>query len=770
MTKHERKIRVKSAKPDKKQKADQQPAHSQPNHVHVSGQEPGSLTETPFNPSIDKHAAMLSGTPFTTQDRALIMQLNKAYGMRYIQRLAESVRAQGKLAVSSPEDVNEKEADRVADEVTDITDNKPGLSNTSYRQGISMNSQTASRVPVKQPPPIPSKEGRPPAPSSSQASVKKPPPIPSKAERPPAPPRLTPGEMYESKPLEGKNRPILVMDRLTYDQTIETFKKWKRPRLLGGLSKSKRQSEAEKYLANQVVLSKTNTSHIPLIINSVLAAYKDTFGENLSLIDEMKELRQIGGGITPESAGKGMGEAGKEAEKEREQRLIEVIEGTIGTTLTIGEEVSGATKELSNLPENQKEIIEGTGDIFSGLGLGVSSIFGFVKAAKLNMKKQGFEKVNTIIDAVGSGLGAIAKGAKGIVGVIKGAVKAGESSALGIAKKVLGPIPDYIKTVVGMVKTAYAAYKGKTKESLEAVWETVKSGVDSIMGTIDLVLSLIGVFGDAVPIVGPVAKGISAILNGIEAGYMFVKKIFKFLNIDKMANRIADKIKELQARPVKTESEKTDMKNKKERLLYIGYNNLKKLKNAGREISKQFAAMLGNGMKLIAAISSLVADILALTGVGAPVGAIFKTFGVLGSIFGSIISGFGAAITFIPKLFNSIRQAGRNLAAKEGKTGKFFRFLGFDPEKSSAKKHEQRKNIIIGIFGDAAKLKTDFKDPSGKDRENANAELTKFKDLEFEIEAIGADKAELYKENAEENDEKRTQKQVKILYDALKER
>jgi hypothetical protein len=159
-----------------------------------------------------------------------------------------------------------------------------------------------------------------------------------------------------------------------------------------------------------------------------------------------------------------------------------------------------------------------------------------------------------------------------------------------------------------------------------------------------------------------------------------------------------------------------------------------------------------------------------MSGVGAPVGAVFKAFGTVASIFSTITSAFAAAITFIPKLFHSIRQLGRNAAAKEGGVGKFFRALGFNPDKSSAKKEEERKRVVIGIFDDAAKLKTNFDDPSGKDLEKVKAEIPKYKDLEFEIEATGANKNELYKHNTEENDEKRAKTQVKIIYDALKER
>jgi len=637
---------------------------------------------------------------------------------------------------------------------------KRELKPTSNQPASPTNVQTAPRTPLKQPPPVPSKAGRPPLPGKS-----------------------SPGEIYGSKPLEG-------MDPLTYDEAIVKFKQWKKPRLLGGLSKAKRKTEAEKYLAEVVKNSKKYTHHTPMIVNSILEAYKNTFGEELSKIDEMKQLQQVGSGYTEERGGRHLEEFGKEAERERKEELIGGIEGSIGAGFTMGEEGSETTRDLidelvpkdsegKSFSESKKggppmDIAEGATDIFSGLGLGISSIFGFVKAAKISWKKHGFKKFNTIIDAIGSGLGAVVKGARGVVGVVKGAVKgavkAGKSNPLAVAKEVLGPIPDAVKTIVGIVKIAVAAAKKKSKESLEAAWETVKSGVGTISGTVSAVFNSFQIFGDAVPIIGAIAKGISAILNGIEAGYMFVKKVLKYLSMKKMTDRILAKIKELLAVPAKTEAERADKQGKKDRLVYIGKNNLKKMKNVGREIAKQGLALVGNGVKLIGAVSSLVGEILSLTVAAAPAGAVLKVFGIFSNVLGSIISGIGAAIAFVPKLFHSIRQAGRNVAAKEGKTGKFFRALGFSTEKSSEKKHEERKMVVAGIFTDAAKLKTDFDDPAGKDREKVKAELPKYKDLEFEIEATGANKEELYKLNEEADDEERSKKQVKIIYDALKER
>ena len=76
------------------------------------------LMETPFYSRMDEHAATLSRIPFTVQRQEYIMRLNNTYGLRYVQRLLESVNGQAKLTVSSPGDIYEQEADKVADEVT----------------------------------------------------------------------------------------------------------------------------------------------------------------------------------------------------------------------------------------------------------------------------------------------------------------------------------------------------------------------------------------------------------------------------------------------------------------------------------------------------------------------------------------------------------------------------------------------------------------------------------------------------------------------------
>ena len=77
-----------------------------------------SFSNTPFLPRLSEHAEMLTSMNFTAQKNNFILHLHKTYGSQYVQRLIESIKIQAKLTVSNPSDVYEKEADQVADLVT----------------------------------------------------------------------------------------------------------------------------------------------------------------------------------------------------------------------------------------------------------------------------------------------------------------------------------------------------------------------------------------------------------------------------------------------------------------------------------------------------------------------------------------------------------------------------------------------------------------------------------------------------------------------------
>jgi hypothetical protein len=79
--------------------------------------------------SLEAHAALLSDArlshPANAVQRArLLSGLQQSYGNAYVQRLLSSRAVQAKLTVSSPDSVYEKEADRVAEAVTRMTNSQ----------------------------------------------------------------------------------------------------------------------------------------------------------------------------------------------------------------------------------------------------------------------------------------------------------------------------------------------------------------------------------------------------------------------------------------------------------------------------------------------------------------------------------------------------------------------------------------------------------------------------------------------------------------------
>ena len=76
--------------------------------------------ETPMNPTIQRHAALLSRSS-SEQRITIARQLQQTYGNKYAQRLIESMNVQAKLTVNPPDDQYEREADQVAEAVTKTT-------------------------------------------------------------------------------------------------------------------------------------------------------------------------------------------------------------------------------------------------------------------------------------------------------------------------------------------------------------------------------------------------------------------------------------------------------------------------------------------------------------------------------------------------------------------------------------------------------------------------------------------------------------------------
>jgi hypothetical protein len=76
------------------------------------------LTETRFQPSLSRHAALLSGHNSKENKAGLLLELQRSYGNNYVQRLLEKIKVQAQLTVSNPGDPCEQEAERVASEVS----------------------------------------------------------------------------------------------------------------------------------------------------------------------------------------------------------------------------------------------------------------------------------------------------------------------------------------------------------------------------------------------------------------------------------------------------------------------------------------------------------------------------------------------------------------------------------------------------------------------------------------------------------------------------
>jgi len=118
MPEHERTSQKNQENADQKYRVRQQDSQPLFERFHTWGQGTLSIGETPFQPRMDEHAALVSRIPFSKQRHDFILQLQQTYGNRYVQRLVESMKVQAKLAVSAPNDVYEQEADRVAKVVT----------------------------------------------------------------------------------------------------------------------------------------------------------------------------------------------------------------------------------------------------------------------------------------------------------------------------------------------------------------------------------------------------------------------------------------------------------------------------------------------------------------------------------------------------------------------------------------------------------------------------------------------------------------------------
>ena len=86
--------------------------------TYVQNETDNMNLDTPFYPRTEEHTASLKKARTGEQTRKLLLHLQRSYGNAYVQRLLRTSNIQAKLTVSSPGDIYEQEADRVAEKVT----------------------------------------------------------------------------------------------------------------------------------------------------------------------------------------------------------------------------------------------------------------------------------------------------------------------------------------------------------------------------------------------------------------------------------------------------------------------------------------------------------------------------------------------------------------------------------------------------------------------------------------------------------------------------
>jgi hypothetical protein len=117
MTQHER-IHREKTEAQEKGSSNKKKAH-QPLYDQLKAQDEGVI-DFGREASTDGHAALLAEAHSDQQRASLVLGLQQAYGNAYVQRLLNSKIIQAKLTVNPPDDEYEREADRVANAVTEI--------------------------------------------------------------------------------------------------------------------------------------------------------------------------------------------------------------------------------------------------------------------------------------------------------------------------------------------------------------------------------------------------------------------------------------------------------------------------------------------------------------------------------------------------------------------------------------------------------------------------------------------------------------------------
>ena len=108
------------------------------------------IGETPFRPRIKKHLEMLAEAGSVEERANVISYLQQSYGNRYVQSLVASIQVQTKLNISQPGDLQEQQADRVAEVVgrvieTEIQRQPEEEENEEEEEGIPQITQPLQR-------------------------------------------------------------------------------------------------------------------------------------------------------------------------------------------------------------------------------------------------------------------------------------------------------------------------------------------------------------------------------------------------------------------------------------------------------------------------------------------------------------------------------------------------------------------------------------------------------------------------------------------------
>ena len=118
MAEHGKAKRVKKEQGDDRQRTRRRDSERAAGPAHARDEGNFTIGETPFRPPVAQHRALLSMARSAEGKAGIVLQLQRTYGNTYVARLLKTMRAQAKLTVSPPDDVYEREADRVAHAVT----------------------------------------------------------------------------------------------------------------------------------------------------------------------------------------------------------------------------------------------------------------------------------------------------------------------------------------------------------------------------------------------------------------------------------------------------------------------------------------------------------------------------------------------------------------------------------------------------------------------------------------------------------------------------